>query len=103
MLPVICHVILDVIAVTGTDTALESAVGHCVFIYSSLCQSHQVCMAKALNAPTLLMPILGNCPALCVLGPQISFQLGYFLHSLPLLSLHCVCQAMQGTLLCLLN
>lgn len=51
MLPVAlvnCHVVLDVIAVTGTDTALEPAVGHCdlnylntALIYPSLFQSHQ--------------------------------------------------------------
>jgi hypothetical protein len=48
MASVICHVALDVIAVTGTDTALDPAVGHCVLkhlntvlIYLFLFDSHQ--------------------------------------------------------------
>lgn len=48
MASVICRVVLDVIAVTGTDGALEPAVGPCVLnhlntalIYPSLFQSHQ--------------------------------------------------------------
>lgn len=47
-------------------------------------------MAEALNAPTLSLPISGGRPALCVLGPQISFQLGYFLHQ-PLLDSTSLC------------
>lgn len=61
-------------------------------------------MAEALNAPPSPLPISGSCPALCVLGPQLSFQLGYFLHK-PFLAFTslCPCLATQGTFLCLLH
>lgn len=111
MASVICRVVLDVIAVTGTDGALEPAVGHCALNHLNTALTYLPCfgvtripMAEALNAPTPPPPIPGSCPAMCVLGPQISFQLGYFLHQ-PFLAFTSLCpyRATQDTFLCLLH